>query len=1036
MVSSPQPSSSLASGSATDVYIAGVSAPIRVEREKYNSTVKNTGAPLYYIDEDGDQITVGSFSELDDRIRELKLKNKLAVFSLTPKAGPDWRNLVDSSSSVASSRHSNTSAAESLATPQLSSLSALAETDIPTPDEQMSTATTVTGTGLATPESGLASAASDEFSDQLVAAFESMLNDVETLSRQSSPAPLFTTEDDQLYSETTSAFGDSTIRTTAQVPNPGFTSALQSSVSGAASSSTASSASWVDNVADSVRRAIQQLQDAANGIDSVASSKVFEMDPDLPDHVAALVRKIVRQVSENVKQADRVFPIPADFTRETVDRTISSFQDFAVQIGQVARLSGYQAAAASRDAAGAGLQVTRDAIRSARENTQIATTQLRSCLHDLSVQFNDFQNERLRSSVGQSRDLSSDELASQISAMWESSQLAQSDSVQTPLDTNTETEFGRSPSQWSGPSVATQPFLDSESEFDFIGRSASQVGESVQGESVITPMYTNTETEFGSDLLYGPDSDNETIRGAPLSSSAPAPDLPKKIPIQAGAVHTPRFGSSDGLSRPELGRTASLPSQPMQIGSAPSVLKHTASDSFPSAPSLEEFYKAGGNDGLAAAPPALPPLPTSLRMQPSAPRFLTGQTVPLAVGTFHAGGMRVPYPVAYRVPRMSVYNDLGGSFGSDGPLSPEATGVSAPQAVEVQTSEAEAVSAQTTLVPSAPSADDYLGDDAAVWEDVATKIHGSPVAEIEGAIRELKMEEEVIESEKTQMEDEIRIARATSPRRVPVAGDDIPTASSAANPWNNLKSDERRMRTASQERAGRYTAHHTRGLIEIQDVAPAQDPLAPTLVRGPSYSDAPGMPPSPQVILRESAAAIAAEAQRAGRSAASVVSGYSSAPTYQSAPPSQVGDRRGASRHPQFLGQDTQTLTGRIRAARTAHGVSADGSRRPRMPSRTYNYIEMRQLSPEAQDRADINRLGLENQANEAERECARALVELELISSDNMALAIYYAQQAKGDVVDAIDLLEEDLKQSETYERQNAPPANPDDPLESEPPE
>ncbi|KAK9470321.1 uncharacterized protein V1510DRAFT_286285 [Dipodascopsis tothii] len=79
--------------------------------------------------------------------------------------------------------------------------------------------------------------------------------------------------------------------------------------------------------------------------------------------------------------------------------------------------------------------------------------------------------------------------------------------------------------------------------------------------------------------------------------------------------------------------------------------------------------------------------------------------------------------------------------------------------------------------------------------------------------------------------------------------------------------------------------------------------------------------------------------------------------------------------------------------------------------------IEMKTLGTDAQERAEVGTMGMGVAANEAEKTCALSLIELEFFSADNMALAIYYAQQAHGDVSEAIDLIENDLKDVEAFE-------------------
>ncbi|KAK9492707.1 hypothetical protein V1508DRAFT_397600 [Lipomyces doorenjongii] len=1088
-------------GNPLEFYVVGNFHPLRIDSDRYDATVKASGPPLCYFDEDGDRITVGSAHELRDRIIELKSANKSVVFALTAKAGPEWYDaecvdtlIIPSTSGIdpAATPVSIATVRESAATPAVTAItrtdsatSAMSSdytvidySDVPTPEGPISEVASTADDEEITERPAPVSNRSKQFSDRLIAAFENMMSDTDSMSQPlSSMASNYDPDNyDDLFSETVSTRSNTE-------PGESFLESEQSTSSvatlragparahdltsplGSSSSfpeATYTNGNWADTLSESVRRAIRQLQQVANGSGNASESssqRLCEMDPELADSVAELVHKLVQKVTANVTAAEQALPNTSAFTRDTMDRTLCTFQDFAEKIGHVALIGGYQAAAASREAADIGLQATREAIRAARQNTQVATNQLQQCLREIAAQFNESVTARREQ---ESREGRHSDLLNQINEMWNTSQL---------------------------------------------GR---QEADSQTDESIITPSSVGSA---GIRYFNGENDGNSFT----VPEHGSPPELPRKIPIKHGAAHYPQFGSPSGELGPSthakspgehhyLGhpsRSSSPPSPPYAAHdpgmppSPPGLANGTPyPHSFPLHPqaSMPPTHMPNG------APPPPPPRPRSsewhnhgLRMaQHHGPRLSSHASdnyfeerekhkhlrdfpypedhhhnfhefsrshprhcdrggsrpsdsemseasssacPPRYHGHSHAPPARdipfsrnprvLPYPlppslprspgfrsrrvgvVNYAIPSMSAFQDLGGF------ADVESAGV---QADTPPSGAGETVdTAQSYVSPSAPLAD-YLSAEDAVWDEVASELHGSatPTASVAEAVKELKLEDDEMNSERARYQDEVQIEKVTNPEHVATVEPATPT--DAGNPWSQFDSDERRARRTTQDHTGQVY-HRQPNHGEVEDVGPAQDPLA-GLSRAGSYTDAPGMPPSPQAILQEGVR----EDQYlpGGRSYEPSISGYSAAPSYHTAPSIRIAPHEGANEH-------ASVLASRIQAVRRHRGDPR--SSRSRQGSRPQMYIEMRQLSPDAQDRADINRLGLENEATDAERECARHLVELELISQDNMAMAIYYAQQAKGDVVDAIDMLEEDLKQLETYEARNRPvttnPAN-----------
>ncbi|KAK9376870.1 uncharacterized protein V1513DRAFT_429695 [Lipomyces chichibuensis] len=1088
-------------GDLLEFYVVGNFHPLRIDADRYDATVKTSGPPLCYFDEEGDRITVGSAHELRDRIIELKSANKSVVFALTAKAGPVWYDaacvdtLIMASPPDINQAGTPVSVAtvpESVATPAVtaitrtySAMSSMSSeytvvdySDVPTPEGPISELASTADDEESTERAAPMSTRGKQFSDHLIAAFENMMSDTESMSQ-----PLYSMASnydpdnygDHLVSDIVSTTshtepGESLLeseQSTSSLPtlraNPVPPQDLISPHGSSSSipEATDVNGSWADTLSESVRRAIRQLQEVANGSGNSSGSssqRLCELDPELADSVAELVRKLVQKVTANITAAERAFPNTSAFTRDTMDRTLCTFQDFAEKIGHVALIGGYQAAAASREAADIGLQATREAIRAARDNTQVATNQLQQCLQEIAAQFNESITAQRQQ---ESREASHSDLLNQINETWNMSQL---------------------------------------------GR---QEAESQTDESMITP---SSVSSAGNRYVNGILSQESDVNTFTVPEHGSPPELPRKIPIRHGAAHCPQYGSpSDEHGRSKLAQsfpehhhlghpsTSPPPPSPSYAAQGPEIppsppgsANRTAyPPSFrphPHAPMPPTHMHDMPFHGIPPAPPPPPPPPAPAPSPPPPPRS----------GEWHNHGLRMsqpreshgarfwrhandngfeerekhmhmrdfPYPadhhnfhefsrlhprqcdrgvshqsdsevgeagsnslpryhrhshappardmvfsrksrrvgvVNYAVPSMSAFQDLG-DFGDV-----ESAGIQAGTPAASETVD----TAQLYVSPSAPPAD-YLSAADAAWDEVASEMHGSatPSAGFAEAVKELKLEDDEMNSASARYQDEVQIEKVMSPDHATIVEPATPT--DAGNPWSQFDSDERHARRAAQDRTGQLY-HRQPNHGEVEDVGPAQDPLA-GLSRAGSYADAPGMPPSPQAILQEGVREDQFREDQYlpdGRSYEPSISGYSAAPSYHTAPSIRIGQHRDAY-------QDASGLASRIQAVRSRRG-DPRGSR-PRHGSRSQMYFEMRQLSPDAQDRADINRLGLENEATDAERECARHLVELELISQDNMAMAIYYAQQAKGDVVDAIDLLEEDLKQLETYEARNRP--------------
>ncbi|KAK9240891.1 hypothetical protein V1525DRAFT_385195 [Lipomyces kononenkoae] len=1073
-----------------EFYVVGNFRPLRIDSERYDAVVKASGPPLCYFDEDGDRITVGSSRELRDRIVELQGANKSVVFALTAKAGREWYDTECADTLIVQSTGRNIdSDATRTSMPSMSdaptpAVTAISRTDSVTPSADY---TIIDYADVPTPEgpiSEVASTADDEesaqrpapestqgqqFSDRLIAAFENMMSDTESMSL--GPSSMTFNQEPDNYSD--GFFSEFASTTSSTAPRESLPEALQSTSSLATvrpqdlrstdfSSSPRSehiNGNWADTLSESIRRAIQQLQEVANGNGNPSSQGLFEMDPALADNVADLVRKIVQKINANISAADRAFPNTSTFTRDTMERTLGTFQDFAAQIGHVALIGGYQAAAASREAADIGLQATREAIRAARENTQVATYQLQQCLREIAAQFNESVNTQRQEA---SREEGNRDLLNQINEMWNESQLGREEA------------------------------------------------ESQTGDSIITPPSIGSAggRYFNETQSQGGDDDDPAAVPAPGSP----PELPGKIPIKQGAVHYPQFGSTSSESVYSR-RAASIPghseldhpsppppSSPYRAhdpGMAPRVPGSTNGfeDPFPfprnhnlgapaprpppppppsdstewhyhghqnsrdareereahfnwhrrhadnRAPGLsrphdqhrnfDEFSRSlpghydqprrRGSDVIDGSSSSCPPWYQGRRHAPPGPdppfaANFSGlphpPSLPLSRTPRYAPG-RV---VNYALPSMSAFQDFGDftnlvPSGSEGTTTELNTRLSGNETVN---------NTDSHVIPSAPQAD-YISAEDAEWGEVASELRGSvtPVASVAEAVKDLKLEDEKLTAERARYQDEVQIERVMSPEHGPTV--EASTASDAGNPWSQADGDAHRDVRAPQELGGAHIYHRQPNRGEVEDVGPAQDPLT-GLSRTISYTDAPGMPPSPQAILQEGVREDPYYPN--GRSYEPSISSFTPAPSYHTAPSirsAQLGS----------LQQETSGVSSRIQAIRR-HREDGRGSRSRQR--RQPNYIEMRQLSPDAQDRADINRLGLENEANDAERECARQMVELELISPDNMAMAIYYAQQAKGDLVDAIDLLEADLKQLETYEARNRPVTNTANPLAAEP--
>ncbi|KAK9370200.1 hypothetical protein V1509DRAFT_617026 [Lipomyces kononenkoae] len=1100
-------------GDPLEFYVVGNFRPLRIDSERYDAVVKSNGPPLCYFDEDGDRITVGSSRELRDRTVELQAVNKSVVFALTAKAGREWYDAecLDTLIMPPSARNINPDTTQTstltISEAPTPAVTAISRADSVTPSSDY---TVIDYADVLTPEGAISEVAStiddeesaqrsapestqgQQFSDRLIAAFENMMSDTETMSvGPSSMTSNHDSDNYSVFSEVASTQSSAAPRESLLEPAQSISSLGTVRPQDMTSTSFRSTSrpehingNWADTLSENIRRAIQQLQDVANGSGNSSSQGLFEMDPALADNVAELVRKIVQKVNENITAADRAFPNTSSLARDTMDRTLSTFQDFAAQIGHVALIGGYQAAAASREAADIGLQATREAIRAARENTQVATYQLQQCLREIASQFNESVNAQRQDESGE---VSNRDLLSQINEAWNASQLGREEA------------------------------------------------ESQTDESIITPPSIGS-----AGVRYYNEPLNEVGDEEPAAfpEHGSPPELPGKIPIKEGAVHYPQFGSTSSESiysrraasitgRSELGPSSPPPpSSPYSAhgpGMAPRVPGPTnGSDdasSFDPQHSLRMSYHGG-------PPPPPPPPPPSDSAEwhyhiPQKPKhgreeheghfnhhnrfprnyppgfsrrashidfggqdkgnqnfnfdgfsgtFTGPQRSRSDVGEGSSGsyppgyhrrrhgppapGMPfgpnmtgLPYPppqplsqsprygprrvdlVNYAVPSMSAFQDFG-DFNNVDPDGSEGTNVA--QNTHPSALDNETVKDADAHVVSSESQGDYIYAEDAEWREVASELHGSEssIANVAEAVKDLNIEEEKLKAERARYLDEAQIERVISPGHVPTM--EPSTATDAGNPWSQTEIDGSHAVRAPQDGPGHlYHRQPNRG--EVEDVGPAQDPLA-GLSRTISYTDAPGMPPSPQAILQEGVREDSYHPN--GRSYEPSFSIHSPAPSYHTAPSIRSAQNAG-------FPQETSALSSRIQAIR-GHREDGRGSRTRQR--RQPHYIEMRQLSPDAQDRADINRLGLENEANDAERECARQMVELELISPDNMAMAIYYAQQAKGEIVDAIDLLEydcriynlnqpltiirEDLKQLETYESRNRPVINTANPL------
>ncbi|KAK9465976.1 hypothetical protein V1512DRAFT_240302 [Lipomyces arxii] len=992
-----------------EFYLEGSNCLVNVSTERYNELVKSsTEPPLFYYDEEGDPIKVGSSLELRDRISELKFAHQPVFFCLSSVAGREWIDdscentlIVKLPIPVYDLNDGPPQTEQQLEIPRpTSTFSGNSYFDVPTPEGLLSAAASSAGDE---PDQDIVESgtiAEDHFADSLAVAFENMLNKP---NMQSHITP-----------------NSATVSVTAASESAGSTSTgcpMQSYVD---RSTHTDHHNWPDLVFENIKRGVKQLQEVAGGgsasIASKAGSGPFYMDPSLPESVAELVRRSAHQTSANIQTANQTFSTASNLG-STADRTFTAFQDFAAQIGHIAILGSAQAAAASREAAELWLQATREALLTAKENTQEATSQLQACLREIATQFNETQNHNR-----QSRESAGANLARQVSETWNKSK-----SADEGADVNrTENKSSRG--------------------------------------SVLTPSRSSTSEYF--DAL----SREEARPSIPQA----VPPLPRKIPIQESSL--PKFG---------------VPPRELDSG-RPSAFRdfhyqdrHHPFGNMDYAPFHEHWHGAYmrhyRNDR---------PLPPTFTLAPPFVREPHILDLPINApphhfhhrhersGDFHESGVpQYPYParvnrhyfhhnrhgnheshadrlgVGHRhynlnsgdrhcADRTEGFEHIHGPSASErnvnfggrsrgrgyagrtfktprfGHREPDLVGSFVPtmnsftdRGFEVDSAGAEG---SASILPPAPPVD-LLSDEGQEWDRVATQLHSSaPLASAGDAIKEFQLQDEEFEAERARYLDDLRIANTA--QVAPISTYETETFAEP-DPWDANKGYEASTPTwplsiPPEQYRSSPGGRHQYNPAEIEGVLRGLDPLG-SLSRASSYNDGPGMPPSPQKIMQREG--IVEEAYTPGGRA------------YM---PTTSGPDSRASRPSQFIGQDRAKVVDKIRDVRRRHGVTAGA---PRATPRPQTYIEMHTIRAEAQSSADINRLGLENSATKAERECARQLVELELITPENIALAIYYAQQAKGEVFIAIDLIEEDLNQSETYEAQNKPVADNANPLADE---
>ncbi|KAK9454073.1 hypothetical protein V1511DRAFT_461104 [Dipodascopsis uninucleata] len=916
-----------------EVRIAEDMSTLHIAPAEYDTVVKRSGPPLSYVDEDGDMITVGSAAELRDRISEQRDRGRDALFSLTDSAGHEFEDsktdhgyvLVNPAVKHLDFTGESTEVVnetESIATPEIADISRDRSTfstsstgfsdEVETPDLQSAEDSEEYAQPVAVPSNQA------NLTEGMLEAFERMLRDTEEImSRATTPVA---TDSNQL-ARSTSVDTLSTIRPATQIDLT--TPSVEGDNDLPNESVTLNNvASWADIVSENIKRAILQLQDVAGrGVTSTSQlESSASQDTALADHVAQLVRKIVQEISDDINANNRISR-DSNFNTDVLERTINSFQDFAAQIGHVAMIGGYHAAAMSRDAAEIGLQATREAIRAARENTQTATNQLQQCLRDLITQFVETQTQ-IRSQEHQ-RSSFEDDLYRQINETWTESSLARSEisSRMTPDVEGYVTQDDRSFSSMatSGPPLPSKTPIKSDG-------TPPTFGTMPKGFSIPRRTQSYSPTSYRRDDPQGP--------------PPPLPPHPRSV----------EPSSLENLTAPSLTRAQTSPNIYLEKGI------HVAEPSGAiESSTLYSHFRDNLRSNAATAQPIR--------------------------------------PLAKFVPK-SGFTDLGGS--STGFPGTEPTEDNYPQE-----------NRYTSPI------DDFVADGSDVWGEVASERNGDTVSNLTEAVRELEVEQDEIGND-AEVSRDILNATPSATTLVPIQEE------RQSNPWSRFINDEARMRSSSLERSGGHHHHQTsRGDI-IEDVS--THPLAGLISRNSSYKDEPGMPPSPKEILREEGVTTETASEANIPPAPSVATYSGPPPSYRSTAESVSGMSAMVGRGPGgHLDPNAASLSGRILAMRRQRAKKESQSAASRERSQ---YIEMRTLSSEAQERADINRLGLENSASESERQCARQLVELDLISPDNMALAIYYAQQCKGDVVDAIDMLGEDLKQLENFEKQNRPAA------------
>ncbi|KAK9448726.1 uncharacterized protein V1518DRAFT_427871 [Limtongia smithiae] len=982
---SPRPAAS----AILEFYVVG-DYLIRIPEARYDECIRRSPARLCYYDEDGDRITVGSSTELRERIRELNAVKQAPIFSLDAYPVLEWFGVKDTDDFDDVSSQMRTSAGRSelaLSVPRSPASVASYSDD---------SSGVLSLDGRSTVSNMRTQASEKEFSEHLVAAFEDMLSEVETLSRSATPStvtgdiscltPTLRIESDgelseaapeHLYldSRSESGYSDASQKTVRPAP------AAQLTAPATDQSDLSSSNVWAETIAENVKRAIRHLQEIADSDPNMIFRKrVLSMDPNLAESVAELIRKIVNQLCGTMASAE------STAAGITLDRTLNTFQGFAAQMAQVAAIGSSGAAAVP--GAEAGIQAAREAMQGAFQCAQMATAQLQQCLREIVTEFVDFKT-RFEQSKFQACNPG-------IAAGRVNRTLSVS-------------SFGNS--------VLTDDASECVSEIGSFDYSASPFAQKVPA---VHPLLSGSR--FSSTVM------NVPIRTPSVSSAGtyevfmPAQPL---TPPQRSSFVPPSYGHNTGVSY----------QNPHPFVATSEIYSHYGDrDSYYSSAISRAPVTPVFSPVRASAPP-VPPLPvmpncaSMLSQLPAtfgriAPTFPTGAAPNVYVGP----SFNMSIMTASSSPASVSQVNVAGRSSSPPSTSPPSSAPSAPSYVPDQSAGGSGVNSAsssgpdnytvfnpfsvpsappaTLSVPSAP-ADNFESE----WGEVANSLHGSKVdvAEVEQAVKDLRVEEETSEAGSARYEDTHNIADQVVPTETSISTAEAATTTRmTASPWYENISDDRFGRVSTPDRV---SGHHQRNLIEIESVEPSQDPLAPTLSRGPSFTVAPGMPPSPQAILASGSLDNAIPVMR---------SVNSPVPSYRTIDPNQ--------NHRLFMNRDPAVVSQNIQRARQSTAAAATD--RARAPTRRHTAIEMRQLSPDAQDRADINRIGLENEATEEERLVARQLVELELIDGENMTMAIYYAQQAKGDIVTAIDLLEADLKQQRSFERRNRSYADSADPL------